>query len=602
MTGGSLFVTAIVQLTLIAMPGVAAALLAVRLGVRGEPQLLGVGLAGSGAAAMLTFWLYLGLPSLGPTWAYLLFFGSTAAAVLLWPRDPAPRALLRRLSVPLGLWALAYLFIVFFGFFAGGTENALGTAAVRFSTDPSPFASDSYIPLFFSDWIFNGSPGPTPVFEPGWLLSDRPPLQIGYVLTQRVFGWVATRLRYELIGVVIQQMWVVAMWALLTAARVSRRTRALAMIAALVSDIAIVNAFYVWPKLLGATFVLAALALLAAPRESTLRQQPWAVGLLAAFAGLAFLAHGTSAFGLIPVAAIALWRGLPGWRWLAVGSAVLLLLLAPWIAYQKYGEPPGNRLAKWSLAGVAEVEDRGTLEAIVDEYREAGVGGTIDNKLSNFSMMAGGNPGGAVPAPGHFPFGDVVTQSGDAVDSLAEGDFELVASKIREIRHWHLFWSLGLLLFALPLILVGRLRDGWRESDDWRFARLCLIVYGVGVVCWGLLMFGNVAGRALATSTSLALPLVGVVGVVAGLRATLPRWAVWFVAANVLTVLAVYTPYLPLPPGGSYSTFAAIAFLASLAGFLALSLSRRGSAPWMEPNMDGRAGAALGATQPPPDD
>ena len=46
--------------------------------------------------------------------------------------------------------------------------------------------------------------------------------------------------------------------------------------------------------------------------------------------------------------------------------------MAPWSAYQKYGDPPGNRLTKWTLAGVVEVDDRGTAEAIFDSYGEAG--------------------------------------------------------------------------------------------------------------------------------------------------------------------------------------------------------------------------------------
>ena len=56
---------------------------------------------------------------------------------------------------------------------------------------------------------------------------------------------------YEALGVVLQQLWIIGMWALLIAARVSRRTRSLAIVAALVSDVAITNGFFVWPKLLG---------------------------------------------------------------------------------------------------------------------------------------------------------------------------------------------------------------------------------------------------------------------------------------------------------------------------------------------------------------
>jgi hypothetical protein len=578
MGGGALLVLAVVQLTLIAAPGVAAALLALRLGVRDEAVLICSGLAGSGVAALLGFWLYFGLPGLGPAYAYLLFFGSLAGIAWLLPRLSAQRELLLRLATPLGLWALGCLFIVFLGFFAGGADHALETGAQRFATEPSLFASDNFIPLFFSEWIFAGSHGAAPVFAPDWLLSDRPPLQIGYVLTQRAFGWDTAMLHYQLIGIAVQQLWIPAAWALLTAARASRRTRALAMVAALVSDVVVVNSFYVWPKLLGAAFVIAALALLVAPGRSPLRARPWTVLLLAALAALAYLSHGSSSFGLIPLAAVALWRGIPNWRWLGAGLAVLLVLVVPWTAYQKYGDPPGDRLIKWSLAGVAEVDDRGVAETMVDSYREAGFDGTVENKAGNFWLMFGGSPAGLLLPPG-FPYGDAWQESRDAGSALVHGDVDAAVSKVRELKHWHLLWAFGLLLLALPAIAVGRLRRGWRGSDEWWLARVCLVFFAVGVVAWCLLMFGNLIGRAVPTSTSLALPLIGLVGLVVGLRATIPRLAPWLVGANVLFVLVVYTPYLQLPAGRSYSTFAAIVFLASLAGFVALSFAERRAAP-----------------------
>jgi hypothetical protein len=573
MSGGNIFVLTVVQLALTAVPGIAAALLAVRGGVRDVPVLLCIGLAGSGAMAMGTFWVYYAVPDAGSLCAYTVFFGSIAAIGWAWPRVSQHRDLLRRLSVPLGLWALATLFIVFFGFLHGGAEEAIQTASARFSTQPNQMASDSSIPLFFSDWMFAGHPGPPPLFPPDWLFSDRPPLQLAYVLTQRVFGWDATTLHYELLGVILQQFWIVAMWALLTAARTAARTRALVMIGALVSDVAILNGFYVWPKLLGAAFVLAALALLVPPGEPRLRSQPLTIVLLGALAGLAFLSHGTSAFGLVPVLAVALWRGLPGWRWLAAGAAAALVLVGPWMAYQHYENPPGNRLLKWSLAGSPQVDGRGAVETILDEYGKAGVGGTVENKLQNFLTMAGGSPATGLPAEGQLPFGDVLTETGDAVSAVADGRFGAAASKVREIRHWHLLWTFALLLLAVPAIVAGRLRGRVRDDADWRFAGFCLLVFAIGAVGWGLLMFGNVAGRAVLTSGSLALPLVGIAGLVAGLRATYPRWAAWLVGANAVTVLALFLPTLAAP-AGSYSAFAMIVVAASLAGFLALAHGR----------------------------
>jgi len=576
--GGTLFVIAVVQLVLTAAPGVAATLLSIKFGVRNVPVLLGIGLAASGVGAMLTFWVYYLVPRAGGLCAYALLFGSIALTVWVWPAVRGHRELLRKLSVPLGLWALATLFILFFGFLHGHIED-IQVPQYRFATQPPNYASDNLIPWFFSDWLFKGGPGSPPIFEPGWLLSDRPPLQIGYVLTQRVFGWDERMTHYEVIGVALQQFWVIGMWALLIAARVSRQTRSLAMVALLVSDVVLTSGFFVWPKLLGASFVLAALALVVVSGESTLRSRPLTVVLLGTLAGLAYLSHGTSVFGLIPLAVIALWKGLPSWRWLAAGAAAICILVLPWIAFQHYADPPGNRLLKWQLAGNGTQDDpRGTVEMLLDEYGREGVGGTLDNKLQNFLTMVGGNAIERPPKKGD-PFGDVGEEYSAAFNAAKEGNFTEVVSKIREVRYWHLLWTLGLLIFALPVIAVGRMRGHSRDGPDWRFARFCLLVCGIGALAWGLLLFGNEVGRTIVIAGSMALPLLAMVGVVAGLRATYPRLVSWFVGANVVTVLILYFPKLVPVTETHISGFAALAALASLAGFFKLAFSTRSAEP-----------------------
>jgi 4-amino-4-deoxy-L-arabinose transferase-like glycosyltransferase len=139
------------------------------------------------------------------------------------------------------------------------------------------------------------------------------------------------------------------------------------MVAALVSDVAIVNAFYVWPKLLAAAFLLAALALVIERRGAALRESPAIVLLLGALCGLSYLAHGSTVFGLLPVLVLALLSGLPNWRWLAGALAVALLLVLPWSAFQRHADPrrPGRQVG---LAGVTEIDDRGTTETTIDAY------------------------------------------------------------------------------------------------------------------------------------------------------------------------------------------------------------------------------------------
>ena len=193
-------------------------------------------------------------------------------------------------------------------------------ATTRFS---HPLPSDAEIPNYFIDWFaVHGHAGTVPIFPGEWMFSDRPPLQVGYGLYQHPFHTDSTGLDYEVLGVVLQQLWIVGLWALLDAAGLGRRTRGLTMIAVLVSGLAIVNGFFVWPKMLlrrlparrrgagadaalerGAAFVLGG----GAGRRRS--------------AALAMMGHGSSVFGIIPLAIVAAWRGLPSWRWIGVARA-----------------------------------------------------------------------------------------------------------------------------------------------------------------------------------------------------------------------------------------------------------------------------------------
>lgn len=520
------------------------------------PLLLAIGLAASGVAAMLAFWAYYADPLIGEVYAYVLSFGSLGlAAWCLYDRRPN-RELLRDLVTPLSLWALGTIFLVFFGFLHGGTEGPIATATTRFS---HPLPLDNYIPLFFSDWFFHyGHEGTPPVFTGDWLSSDRPPLQMGYVLSQRIFGWDEAGLHYQVLGVALQQLWIVGLWALLLAARVGRTTRALAMVTVLLSDLAIVNGFFVWPKLLPAAMLLAAAAILITPLWPGLRRNLWVAAVVATLFALAMLGHGSSAFGIVPLAAIAAYRALPSWRWAGVAVAVGVALMGPWSAYQSSGDPPGNRLTKWMLGGVEQIDDRGTTEAIVDSYREAGLSGAVENKLDNFAAMSG-----------ESAFANNVEE---VVDGVAAGDGEQVVRASRLIFFFYLVPSLGLLLFG-PLAMAAAWRGRARlDRREWTAALTFLAAFLIGAIGWGLILFGPPAARATIHVGSYLIPILGLCGCAVGLRAAFPRFATYFLAVNAVLMLALYTPSLDPPDGTAYSALAALMAALALAGFLAVTL------------------------------
>jgi len=321
----------------------------------------------------------------------------------------------------------------------------------------------------------------------------------------------------------------------------------------MVGDVAILHGFFVWPKLIAASFLLAGFALVISPTWKQLRSDYRGATLLAILCGLAMLAHGSSVFGVVPLLVLAFWGGFPSWRWLGVGALVGIALLAPWSAYQKYVDPPGDRLLKWQLGGQLRVDDRGTLDAIVDGYREAGLGGALHNKKENFVTMIGGT--GAVDR--------VLDSAGEALD----GRFGEAVAGLRGVRFFFLIPSLGLLLIGPIAMLVAWARHTHWDERDWRLAILCFVFTAIACVIWGLALFGTLDSRTTIHVGSLAVPLLATVGCVAGLRAVWPRIAAWIVALNALGVLLLYVPSLTPPPGSSYSALAAVASTLALAGF-----------------------------------
>jgi hypothetical protein len=555
MAGGELLWILALHLVLTGLPGIAAALWAAKRGVASVSVLLAIALAASGVVAMLSFWAYYADPVLGESLSYFTVLSAAGLSAWALYDGHLDSALLRGLATPLALWVLGSTFLVFLGFLHGG-DDPLGLAMTRFSAQ---LPTDNAIPHFFGEWFFeHGHHGSPPIFPGEWLASDRPPLQIGYVLSQRPFGWGGTAdLHYQLLGVVLQQLWIVGLWALLVAARVGHLSRALALVTVLGSDVAIVNGFFVWPKMLPAAMLLAAAALMMTPVWSELRRSLWAAALVAALLALAMLGHGSSIFGILPLALVAAYRGLPGWRWIGMAALVGLALMAPWSAYQKYGDPPGNRLLKWQLAGVIEIDSRGASETIVDSYREAGFGGILHNKAENFVAMSGGGP-----MAEHF---------NEAVGAVRDGDLALFVEDLRNIFFFNLLPSLGLLLLV-PLMMVAGRRRGRLNPAEWSFALTCFAVFAIGAVAWGLLLFGNAAARTVVHQGSYLLPVLGLCGGVVGLRAVLPRFAIYFVGLGALLSLALYVPALQPEPGTGYSFFAALIAAVSLVGFGVLAL------------------------------
>lgn len=468
---------------LLGLPAVPAALLARRVGARHPTELCIAGLSGIGILAYAAFWIYLANPAAGRLFDYFSY-GACAAVLVacLWRKRDIFIATLRPLARPAALsWCWSVL-VLAAGLAPGGSHLPLSSSTVRFSHQ---LPSDNALPWFFALQLVSKA-RPLPHFlVPGWLSSDRPPLQAAVVVSQwPSFGNAGSAmLHYEVLCVLLQGAWVFGLFVLLESLELSRLPRALAMSVAMISPVAIVQGFYVWPKLFPAGYLLC-LAAVVIGQRGVLRGAGARLGAIFGIgAGLAMLGHMGSAYGLVAlgVAALVL-RRLPRPAFLATMVGSLGLTMVPWFAYKAFYDPPGDRLFKWQLAGVTAVTKSGALQAILHAYHSLSLSQYLTDKWSNVVTLVGGGSGvlgrglGVVGA--YTGFVRSLFDFGPASSSHRLA----AAAALRSIQFFHLFPNIGLASLAPVAILVAfvmrrRTREMSAASRMWLLVVVILPIW-----------------------------------------------------------------------------------------------------------------------------
>ena len=455
----------------------------------------------------------------------------------------------RSVAVPFVLTVLYATTILGLGFMYGGYGTATDTAAGRFSW---LLPIDNTLPYRFASHIEQfGHSVPVPHIG-DWLSSDRPPLQSAIMLSQVLWhkDGAAALLDYQVLGTLLQSMWVLGLWALIHALVVRRATVALCIASAAGCGVIMVNTLFVWPKLLAAAFALASAALILTrdPRRSTLRLTGAAV-----LASLAYLSHGGTMFVLVPLAFVALVRALQGRHWWATltsaGLSTMALVL-PWIWYQRVVDPPGDRLLKQMLANVMTLDPRSPVAAIADQYRVAGWSGTGANKLQNLEQL--------------FMNSHRTTQTSQGIPY-----FQAVISVIREQYFFSLLPAAGLLL----ILAFGWVRPHLAHRKDLRAATILLLAAAACSLFWCLAMFGPRTTFTHQGTFTLVLLLTSALTCAGAARSI--RLTTLVVAAAATISLVVYVPQFPI---GSLpwtlhpqvSAFALGVFASGLVAFVAL--------------------------------
>lgn len=314
-----------------------------------------------------------------------LFLLSGAVVFVLNDRPSHSKRDLDEAKMLLGAAASVFLFYLSVTYLYPWHGDLYTLAGDRFSTR---LPSDNSLPHVVAERLFRGSDVTALLGD--WQVSDRPPLQSGFLLltlTMAAVLRVDLSLVSALTAILMQISWLPAVYGFLRALTLSPTSGLYCTFALSLSGFFIQNSVFTWPKLAAASLCAGAfLILVARPKDF------FSTPLISMLLGLAWLTHGGVAFSflaLVPWLIQFIWRSNHRLKQVMVMVLLFVLTVLPWIIFQKVYDPPGDRLLKWHLAGQIESDSRGAFETIKDAYKHTPADELIKARMSNLRMQIG---------------------------------------------------------------------------------------------------------------------------------------------------------------------------------------------------------------------
>lgn len=413
-------------------------------------------LVGSGGAAWIEFWIWFVSPNTGKLFSVVLLGASVIVIAIYNPRVIRDNSELAR---PLLLGLLIATAYLGFAYSNGGIDGAYwqgGTLAGNTTIAMSYrfwLAPDNTLPMIFAQQIAAHASMHIPLLS-DWQASDRPPLQTGFTLEiLPLLGNLS--LGYQLMSTVLQALWVPALWLLVRAIGFSNIRAFLVVSVTALTGPMFLNTIYVWPKMVAGAFLIASLTLVVQHKSLMLAT------MLAAFA---LLLHGGIAFAIVALIPI-VWRTRPKLKtWIfAFLSAIAIYL--PWMLFQRFADPPGNRLLKWMLAGIYAPDHNSFMHDLFTQYQSNWIHSLLLNKMFNILTLSG------------TPY----FWNNMSSNPMWHGFFGV--ARVASVTA--LLWSSGPLILASFAIFHRTIRQALRP------AKIVLIFTGASLFVWVALMFGN---------------------------------------------------------------------------------------------------------------
>jgi hypothetical protein len=419
-----------------------------------------VACAGMALIGYGVFWAYFASPALGRVLSVAIFVATFGINLLARePFDGRDREWLRigLAAVLIGMFYIGVLHLFH------AQRDFYDLASNRFVAG---MPGDDRLPFDFADLIYHGQ-RPRELGA-GWLSSDRPPLQEGWQL----IGWPVTagmgfsdQTASATASVWFQLSWVFALYGLLRSVGIASGRALFWVMAASLNGFFLFHTLFTWPKLSAGAFVCGTFGVWVLGGSPS-RLRGAVVG--AVLAGLACLSHGGAAFSLIPFIPWVAWRCFRKETALwALAALVFALVVAPWMAYQRYYAPPGDRLLKMHLAGRDQVDNRSVGRDIAEAYGSLSWKEIVERKSANLAFQLEGN------------WSDAASFSATSADQRRTDEF---IHAFRELGWWNI---------AVPLLAVSLARASSRRRlagasrQQWALGAWTVAT----VVIWCALMF-----------------------------------------------------------------------------------------------------------------
>lgn len=294
-------------------------------------------------------------------------------------------ALGNNFNYPLLLTFITGIIYISIYYAKGSIVNIENTAASLWHNLPI----DNAIPRLFADAICAGDDPRNILKSLEWTSSDRPPLQACFILLYKPLELIFPfdKLTFSYIsGFVFNLLWIPAVWFFAGLFRCDNKSKTFILLILISTPFFVINSMYTWPKLGAASFIILSLVFLF-KRKIPFNYDYFTSLILFCFA---WLSHGGVAISIFPLILICFFiKKVPNTKIIIYCLTLLFVVLLPWILYQKVYDPPGNRLLKWHIAGVIDVDSRGFLEALYQSYKNTGVTENIKRIYSNLKLLYG---------------------------------------------------------------------------------------------------------------------------------------------------------------------------------------------------------------------